>query len=254
MKRQLYDLTDDSFAVFVNQVGDVLRAKNIPHNIVGGVASQAYILDMLTKKHGKSVSDLTRDKEVRVQDYVRSTDDVDVALDLEGETDDTDKIRRITTEILPQFNFTKLSPDEESILEFKAERIGASRPRYRVFVNEQGSIEDVIAMNIGRQPKDLHSLNPVWYTEFLAQGGEITIPYSEKYTLRLRVPRLEHLFASKISQSRAKDLMDNKNLASLAKDIGVELDFAEMSRVLLPRHEDNYHRFLSAEYPTVNAS
>jgi hypothetical protein len=254
MKRQLYDLTDDPFVVFVNQIGHVLRAESIPHNIVGGVASQAYILNMLTKKHGKSVRDLTRDKEVRVQDYVRSTDDVDVALDLEGETDDTDKIRRITTEILPQFNFTELSPNGESILEFRAERVGASRPRYRVYVNDQGGAEDVVAMNIGRQPKDLHSLDPVWYAEFLDQGKEITIPYSEGYTLRLRVPRLEHLLASKISQSRAKDLMDNKNLASLAKDMGVELDFAEISRTLSPRHEDNYHRFLSAEYPAMNAS
>ena len=253
MKRQLYDLTDDPFVVFVNQVGDVLRAESIPHNIVGGVASQAYILNMLTKKHGKSVEDLSRDREIRVQDYVRSTDDVDVALGLEEETD-TDKIRRITTEILPKFNFTKLSPDEESILEFRAERIGASRPRYRVYVNDKGDTEDVIAMNIGRQPKDLHSLDPALYAEFLDQGKDITIPYSEGYTLRLRVPRLEHLFASKISQSRAKDLMDNKNLASLAKDMGVELDFAEISRTLSPRHEDNYHRFLSAEYPAMNAS
>ena len=254
MKRQLYDLTDDPFVVFVNKVENVLKAENIPHNIVGGVASQAHILDMLTKKHGKSVEDLTRDKEVRVQDYVRSTDDVDVALDLEGEIDDTDKIRRITTEILPKFNFTELSPDGESILEFKSERIGASRPRYRVYVNDKGDIEDVIAMNIGRQPKDLHSLDPALYTEFLNQGKEITIPYSEGYTLNLRVPRLEHLLASKISQSRAKDLMDNKNLASLIKDLGVELDFAEISRTLSPKHEDNYHKFLSAEYPNVRIS
>jgi len=250
MKRQLYDLTDDPFVVFVDKVGKVLVDENISHNIVGGVASQAYILHMLSKKHGQSVEGLIRNKDVRVQDYVRSTDDVDVALDLEGEVD-TDRIRRITTEILPKFEFTELSPDGESILEFRAERVGASRPRYRVYVNDKGSTEDVIAMNIGRQPKDLHGLDPSWYGEFIDQGEEINIPYSDKFNLRLRVPRIEHLLASKISQCRAKDLMDDKNLAILAKDTGLELDFDEIDKVLAPKYEDNFRRFLSSEYPAV---
>lgn len=247
MKRQIYDLTDEPFAVFTNKVGSVLKAEGILYNIVGGVATQAYILDMLTGKYGKSVTELVEDEEVRIQDYVRRTDDIDVSLSLEG--DDREKIRRITTIILPQFSFETVSPSEESIFKFKVERMGASRPKFKVYVDDQGSEDDVIAMNIGRNQKDIRRLDFHWYDEFLSQGKELVVPYLDGFDIRTRVPRLEHLLASKIAPSRAKDLMDNKNLATLAKETGIKLDFKEIEKVLMPNHEDNLYRFLNAEYP-----
>ncbi len=248
MKRQLYDLTDEAFAVFVNRIGSVLRDENVTHNIVGGTASQAYILDLMTKKYGRNIVDLTADPDVRIQDYVRSTDDIDIALGLNGE--DVDKIRLITNDILPRLNFEEISPDEESIIEYKSERIGASRPRFRVYTNGQGSQDDVIAMNLSRgQNGDLYKLDDSLYKEFLEQGRDIEIPFADDYSINLRVPRLEHLLASKISQSRAKDLMDNKNIAALVKKSGIKIDFGEMDRILLPEHEDNYTHFLSTEFP-----
>ena len=48
MKRQIYDLTNEAFGMFVNRVGTVLNEEKIPHYIGGGVAVQAYILSMLT--------------------------------------------------------------------------------------------------------------------------------------------------------------------------------------------------------------
>ena len=82
MKRQLYDLTDEPFVMFVDRLDEVLKGEEIRYNVVGGVASQAYILDMLSKKHDRPIDGLVRYEDVRVQDYLRSTDDVDIALDL----------------------------------------------------------------------------------------------------------------------------------------------------------------------------
>jgi len=248
MKRRLYDLTDEPFVVFVNKIGEVLRNENIPHNIVGGVATQAYILDMLTKKYEKNISEIAYDTKIRVQDYIRSTDDVDVALDLRGE--DTEKIKKIN-KFLPKLIFEDISPSEESIIEFKSERVGASRPVFKVYVDEKGNQDTIIAMNISRNQKgDLYNLDDVWYEEFLNQTKLVSLPYLDNFNLTLNVPRLEHLLASKISKCRAKDLMDNKNLMILMKDKKIGLDFEEMEKILLPLHEDNYEKFLSLEYPS----
>jgi len=253
MKRQLYDLTDEPFVVFVNKIGETLREQEVPYNIVGGVAAQAYILDMLAGKYGENVSEISGDENIRVQDFVRSTDDVDIALDLKGvKGDDSEKMKWITREFLPHLKFEEVSPDGESILRYTSERIGASRPRFRVYVNEQGGEDDVIAMNISRGQKgDLHDLHDKWYSKFIERGRDLEVPYSEGYKLRIRVPRLEHVLATKIARSRAKDLMDNKNIATLAKDVDQNLDFKEIRGILLPSHLDNFQRFLASEYPDM---
>lgn len=248
MKRQIYDLTDQPLIMFSDKVGKVLTDANVSHNIVGGVATQAYILNMMSQFYGKNVSEMVEDSNIRIQDYIRSTDDIDLALGLEG--NDGEKIRLINQEILPNLPHEAISPDEESIIEFREGRRGASRPTYRVYTDEKGSQEDVIALNISRgQLKDLHKLDSKWYNTFIEQGQELVIPYSEDYSLKLKVPKIEHVLASKIAHFRSKDLMDNRNIATLVKKLGVDLDFNEMSEILLPNYEDNYHQFLYSEFP-----
>ena len=248
MKRQIYDLTDQPLIMFTDRVGKILRDNDIQHNIVGGVAAQAYILKMMIDIYGKNATEIAADPSIRIQDYIRSTDDIDMALSLTG--DDEEKIKLINQKVLPRLPYEGISPDQESIIEFKEERRGASRPIYRVYIDGQGSQEDVIALNISRgQLKDMHRLAPEWYNTFLEQGQELTIPYSEGYSLKLRVPKLEHVLASKIAHSRSKDLMDNRNLATLAKEAGVELDLGEMARILIPDFEDEYSAFTFSEFP-----
>jgi len=248
MKRQIYDLTDQPLIMFADRVGKVLRDNDIQHNIVGGVAAQAYILKMMTDVYGKNVTEIAADPSIRIQDYIRSTDDIDMALGLTG--DDESKIKLINQKILPALPHESISPDQESIIEFREERRGASRPLYRVYVDDKGSQEDVIALNISRgQTKDMHRLDPKWYNAFLEQGQDLTIPYSEGYNLTVRVPRLEHVLASKIAHSRSKDLMDNRNLATLTKEADVELDFNEIATILTPMFEDEYSAFTFSEFP-----
>ena len=104
-------------------------------------------------------------------------------------------------------------------------------------------------MNIFRGKKDsLRGLNEKWYDAFADQSRVLEVPYGPGYSVSVRVPKLEHLLAMKIGNSRAKDLMDNKNLTDLAKKNNQELNFAELDEILIDS-PDNYSRFLSACYP-----
>jgi hypothetical protein len=248
MKRQLYDLTDDGFAVFVNKIGSTLKDAEIPYNIVGGVSVQAYILDMLCRKDGQNLEGISHNPNIRLQDYIRSTDDIDIALDLKGE--DREKMSWITRYFLPKLEFDALSPDEESILEYRAERRAASRPKFRVYRNDAGTEEDVIAMNISRnKPKEIHELEDGLYLPFIEQGVELKVPYSKGYGLSIHVPRVEHVFATKIAKSRAKDLMDIKNLSLLVKRSGKELNFCEIETILAGNmFEEKFEDFMEQNF------
>jgi len=248
MKRQLYDLTDEPFAMIINRAGAVLKEENIKHNVVGGAAVQSYILHMLTTRYNEDVYSLIYNPNIRIQDYIRGTDDVDLALEL-NEKDDTEKIKKIN-KILPKFAFEEIAPCGEFIVEIRPERIGVSRPTFRVYIDGKGSQEEVIAMNINRgKGGDIRNLEDHWYNEIIEKSQELIIPYNPNYELKVVVPKIEHLLVEKIAGSRAKDLMDNKNLADLSKETGRELNFEEMRSMLLPINEINYFRFLEAQYP-----
>jgi len=246
MKRSLYNLTDEPFAMFVNRVGKCLRDEKIEHNIVGGVAVQAYMLKFLIRD--RDIVSFLDNQNVRIQDYLRNTDDVDISLNLQA--DDNEKRRKIE-EILPQLEFEDISPTESYIVGVKMERRGVSRPTFRFYVNgNKESYEEIVSMNISRNQRgDLHKLDDSWNKEFLNQSTKITIPYCRNFELEVNVPTLEHLLASKISLSRAKDRMDIKNLSQAVKNSGIELDFGRIEDVLLPYNEDDYCRFLQEEYP-----
>jgi hypothetical protein len=247
MKRELYDLTDEPFAMFVNRVGETFREEEIPHNIVGGTAVQLNVLDMLTRIHGTDVQGLVLNPEIRLQNYLRSTDDVDVTLKLVG--DDKSRIQRINR-VLPKLAFEGLSPSAESIIEIRSSRIAASRPTFRVYVDDRGSEEDVIAMNIGRNSErdKVNGLDNKWYDIFIDNSVELDVPYMDGFSVRANVPKFEHLITSKIAGWRAKDIMDLRNLMDLARDSDREVDYDEMEKALLPKLERKYQQFRDLDY------
>lgn len=250
MKRQLYDLTDPAMFMFVDRIGKVLKEEGIPHNVVGGLAVQSYMLDMFSKKYNCSINDLVKNPDFRVQDYVRSTDDIDLALGIDG--DDATKINKITR-FLPKLDFEDIDPNEEAIIALKLLRKGAYRSTFLVVNDGVTSDENIIAMNISRgQEGDLHKLSHIWYNAFLENSQRLSLQYNDKHSTSVQVPKLEHLLSNKIAASRAKDLMDCSNLVTLLKDRKVQLDFEEMGRVLMPVYQDNFQSFLSNNYPDVS--
>jgi len=250
MKRQLYDLTDPAMFMFVDKVGKVLKEEEIPHNVVGGLAVQTYMLDMFSKKYNCTISDLVKNPDFRVQDYIRSTDDIDLALGIAG--DDATKINRITR-FLPKLDFEDIDPNEEAIIVLKLLRKGAYRSTFLVFNDGVTSDENIISMNISRgQEGDLYKLSHIWYNAFLDGSQTISLQYNNTHSTSVQVPKLEHLLSNKIAASRPKDIMDCSNLSDLLKDMEVKLDFNEMAKVLMPIYHDNFQHFLSNNYDGVS--
>ena len=251
MKRALYNLTDEPFLMFTNHIGEVLEQEKVKHNLVGGVAVQAYLLDMLCKKYGTDIVGLSSKTDIRVQDYVRSTDDIDIAMLLE-EKEDIKRIKKIN-DITVKFPFEAINPDGQRIVEIKSERYGASRPTFRLYVDGKGSEEEVIALNIGRgQPGSLKHFFDAFYNVFIEGSQKLTVPYQDSYALKINVPSLEHLLATKIAGARAKDLMDYKNLTDLAKQTGTPINLGVLSGIMIPFHEDKFARYLHTAYPELN--
>lgn len=246
MKRELYSLSDEEFAYFVNNLHRQMGKEKIPYILVGGTAVQAHILKRLSDKTGKNLSDLVLDPEVRLQDYVRSTDDVDLTVSSsivkkEGEVGFTKKINRVLDGLAVR---EVISPSEEFILGYKLIRRGIKRPRFQIYVDDEFDDEMQIAMNIGRHKKDLRNLDSKNYELFVNEGKVLKIPFTSDFIISTKVIKPEHLIASKVSQFRAKDTMDIHNLADLMRDCGEKLDTSEIRELLLPNYQRNYERFL----------
>ena len=245
MKRELYDLTDEEFAFFVNNINKQMKNRKISYVLVGGTAVQAHVLHRLCSKTGKNLEQIISDPNIRVQDFIRATDDVDIALDssIVRKKGDTYFAR----EIMGVFNGLKgeyFSPSEEHIFEYQLSRKGIKRPIFQIYVDGETDNEQVISMNVGRHEKDLYNLDSKYYNKFVAEGQNILIPYSDSFNLNLRVLKPEHLLASKISKFRAKDTMDIHILADCMEERKEKINLSEIKELLFPNYEDNYFRFL----------
>ncbi len=237
MKRALYNLGNEEFAFLVDRIGKLLKERQISHIVVGGTAVQAHILDRLTKKHRVDIEKLTTNDVIRFQDYIRLTDDIDVAMQfLDDGQNDIEAARKIN-DFCDELVGTYISGTDNHIFEYTLERRGVKRPVLGIIVdNVKG--EDLL-LNISRKSSDLKRLESRFYNHFVDHGVEMGLPYSNGYVVNLRVPKLEHVLATKIASFRAKDAMDIQNLVGVL-DSPKEIDTNEIERILLPVHEHNY--------------
>lgn len=240
MKHALYNLTDEQFAFFVDKIGVDLDGRDIPHIFVGGTAVQAHVLSRLTKKYEQPMDSL--EGSVRVQDYIRSTDDVDLALRFPEDMPDTEVGRKIK-DFCESIPGEYIPGTENHIIAYTLERMGLKRPVFGVSVDDKSG--EPISMNISKKPSDLNKLNTKYYNVFLEEGQELDLPFSEDYSFRVRVPRVEHVLATKISNFRAKDAMDLKNLVSVVEDVGESINLGEVRSILGPENTRKYEQFES---------
>ena len=241
MKRILYSLENEEFVFLINKLKEQFEKRKIQHTFVGGTAVQAHILDRLTKKYDSDIVSLISKDNVRLQDYIRSTDDIDLALDFEVQSP-IDAAKQVK-DICKAVEGEHLSDTGNYIFEFSLERTGAKRPIFGVAID--GERAEAIALNISHNSKDLKTLDHGFYKMFLDQGKELVIPHYQDCNLQIRVPKLEHVLATKISNFRAKDSMDLQNLVSISKDIGEKIDMEEIHSILGPENIKNYERFES---------
>lgn len=245
MKRELYDLSDEEFAYFVDNLNKQMNEKEIPYILVGGTAVQAHVFKRLCAKTGKNLEQIIADPTIRIQDFVRATDDIDLAIDSSIVRTKGDTV--FAKEIMSVFDGLKgeyISPSEEHIFEYQLTRRGVKRPVFQIYVDEETDDEQLIAMNVGRYKSDLNSLDSKYYDKFVNQGQEISIPYNSNFNINLRVIKPEHLLASKISKFRAKDTMDLHTLADCIVESKEKINLGEVREILSPDYIDNYNRFL----------
>jgi len=112
-KRALYDLTDEEFAYFVNEVNKGLEREGISHIFVGGTASQIQIAERLCKLHNTDLVTLARDE--RLQDYLRATDDIDLALATKAYAQGDTEYAHVINKLLDSLTKEVISPSEEHI-------------------------------------------------------------------------------------------------------------------------------------------
>ncbi|MDP2926284.1 MAG: hypothetical protein Q8N99_07945 [Nanoarchaeota archaeon] len=268
MKSPVYTLANEEFAHFVKIAEEVLREKEIPHILVGGIATQVHVLERLCRHYNKDVVSLVSDENFREQDYLRATDAVDLALRF-PEYDGLESIlgperkyfhnraHLATGAKINDFcmaivqggdNGDYLSCTGDHIFSYGFIRPGIQRPEFSVSVDK---IErNPIFLKISRKPDDLEGLDTEFYNEFVNSGVDIKIPYSGDYSLDLRVLKPEHLLAVKIALDRPKDAMDVRNLVYAMRLVGEfdkRRDFPrtlyQLRKYLLPRCERELGNF-----------
>jgi len=237
MKRELYSLRNEEFAYFAHLVAEKLTELERPYLIVGGTAVQAYTLEGLCKSNNATVVELDNDRNRRFQDVLRATDDLDLALKFPKDMEDSKKANVIFS-FLEGIRGEHLSPNH--IIEYRFDRSGHQRPRFSITVDEQQG--ESVALNISRRPQDLKGLPIEFYDYFIDEGVTLDIPYNSDFLLKLRVPRIEHVIAAKVSHFREKDAADLMSLAKASRLRG-ELDLGEIEKILLPVYERRYDRF-----------
>lgn len=263
MKSPVYTLVNEEFAFFVNIAGETFAERKIPYVIVGGIATQAHVLDRLCRTERKDIVTLAADENFRDQDYLRATDAMDIALkfpeyvDLEGykgndieqltrqahlttATKISESCRRIIEGGEERGNY--LSSNGEHIFSYGQERTGIRKPIFNVSVDKSSG--SPIYLKIARRPEDLEALDTAFYHEFVDSAVDLSIPYHGGWNLELRVLRPEHLMAVKLALDRPKDAMDVRNLVHalrLAGEFDKRDDFPrfcyQLRRCLLPRYQ-----------------
>ncbi|MBI2449147.1 hypothetical protein HYV49_02525 [Candidatus Pacearchaeota archaeon] len=92
MANNWFDISDERFLTFLNSLGKAVSANDIPYAFVGGVATQVHMADYLCIVHGTTLSDLLISGEIDLSNYIRSTDNVDIAFGLPQDSRYKEKI------------------------------------------------------------------------------------------------------------------------------------------------------------------
>lgn len=247
MKRALYNITDEEFAYFVNEIGKGFDEQTIPYVFVGGTATQMHIIKRLYNIHKQDINTMAED--VRLQDYLRSTDDIDVALSSGVYNGDNIRYIEKINKFQDFLNQEVISPTEEHVVKYESVRKGAKRPVFQIHVDDKTDDEKRIALNISRRPQDLVNLESKFYQFFVDNGKRVEVPYNQNLNINVKVINPIHLLAAKISHFRAKDTMDIHNLVDLMRDNNEQIDFGKIKEILGVNYSANFERFLSLIKP-----
>ena len=92
MTNQWFNIADEKLLTYLSGLDKSLTEASIPCMIFGGVATQAHIARYLTQIHGRDLLDLATSGVIDISNFMRSTNNVDIALGLVQNVSYTQKI------------------------------------------------------------------------------------------------------------------------------------------------------------------
>ena len=237
MKRELFNLADEEFMTLLERTDGAFRKSGISHIFVGGVAVQCYIARCLCEKYNTNLVELAKSGGVRIQDYLRSTDDVDLALKMNcsDEVEAGKKIYDVLDNIVGEGEF--FSPSGEHIISIDLLRRGHVKPQFQVGVDGETNPDMVVAFNIYRKPKDLsdkslREFEDRFYDYFIDRAVDLKVPYSGGRDVTLRVKNPSDLLTTKIVRGRPKDLHDASALVQCGRSHNNLINYKDIEKIL----------------------
>lgn len=259
MKRPLYTIADEEFATLLDRADAAFRAKGIKYMIVGGVATQAHLINYLCKD-GKKLVDFVNDPDFRLQDHLRATDDIDITLNPRKNGEEYDKVEFASKiysvlESIVDKDGMFMSPTENHLVSISLERKGISRPIFRLGLDDDKDPEKVTSLNFYRGSddtnerwgKDIQEFENRFYYQVMDRAEDVKIPFCQKKDIILKVEKAEDLIATKLVRGREKDWNDILSLVNHSEAAGTPIDYKVIEKVLCsvdPKNERTYLPFV----------
>ena len=235
MKRASFNIADEEFMVLLERANTSFGKKGIRHMFVGGTANQIHVSRYLCDIYNKDLLDIGELSDVPLSDYLRATDDVDIALRIpytEGDSADEEKylgaedvsaaskIFGVLDDIVGDSEY--ISPSENHVVTLDLIRKGHVRPKFVLGKDGEKYTDREVSFNIYRGPKclkklDLAGFEEKFYDVFLDRAVDVNIPYSSDRDITLRVKRAEDHLATKIVRGRPKDVSDALSISRYAQ-------------------------------------
>ncbi len=243
MKNPQYDILDAEYCFLMDRITKVFQEKGLNPAIVGGAAVQTHVANLLTKAYNKSLEDLFIDDDIRPQDFIRRTDDIDVAVYNPSLASQETMYRNSILDAVRALECKNVkSPDENDIYDIRVTRIGLKKP---ILLVESLNKVSNIKMNIANCPSDLYILSNDKYLDMLENSKIIELNYNAGFKPRIRLYSLSDVIATKLSHKRAKDQFD---LMVLGKCALMSKEPIDKQRILRLLGESDENRELIEAY------
>ena len=225
-----YTLVDEEFARFASIVNRELGLKNIQHVIVGNVAVQAHVLNLMSKRLKTSIPELARSQELSA--YLRPTSTLDVAILPQ------DGVERKVIEAQEKMAECTLDFDGNRMFDYRLSRSGAKRATFGV--EDLGHSTQSVALKLIYGANDMNGFGLPFYGDSVQDVRNITLPFGKDRDLPLKVMAPLYLFAAKTDRLEPQDLGDIGSLAFALNRFGKGVNQAELRTLLGEQYRANF--------------
>lgn len=242
MEREIYTLLNPEFSHLAGKIGQELKSAGINYAIIGNTAVQAQMLSMMTRKLGSPLCGLG--KLVQLDDYLRPTPNIDVAILPKPGEDQTATFRNVINLRTAIGNLRDEIPaTQDCFLSYFLERDGAKRMTFMVKKDDECAGRVGVRILTGKQ--DLDNFDQTFYQSMVDDAYNLKIPIlGEESALAIRAAAPKDLLLVKGVQARPKDDMDVAALAEVMRIFGKNgLDMRVMQGVFGENRKHYFERF-----------